>query len=205
MELIDMIGQKFGLLTVVSVLPGIKCVCDCSCGTRGFLVNRYSVRKGRSKSCGCLRNTNPSHLTHGESVRGRWTPEYRAWSNMLSRCYNPKATRFKDWGGRGISVCDEWRHSYEAFLRDVGRRPTSEHSLDRFPNTSGNYEPGNVRWATPIEQARNMRSNRLISAFSESMTMADWAERSGLKYRVIQDRIASGWDPERALSTPAKT
>jgi hypothetical protein len=79
---------------------------------------------------------------------------------MITRCHNPNATRYKDWGGRGITVCEEWRNNYEAFLAHIGRKPSPRHSIDRFPNNSGNYEPGNVRWATPREQNLNQRPRR---------------------------------------------
>ena len=153
---LDLVGQKFNLLSVREMLPGIKCLCDCECGTVGYVANRYTVKSGGTKSCGCLVG-GQYHKSHGESIKGQWTPEYRAWSNAITRCHNPNATRFKNWGGRGIIVCDEWRESYPAFLAHVGRKPTPKHSLDRWPNPDGHYEPGNVRWATGIEQANNRR------------------------------------------------
>lgn len=155
MRSIDLVGQTFGRLTVRAMLPNSRCRCDCACGTRGVVTHRYTVRKGLSRSCGCLQVGN--HRTHGEAAGEIWTPEYRAWVNMNTRCHNPRATRFKNWGGRGITVHPEWRHDYAAFLAHVGRRPTPHHSLDRYPNCDGNYEPGNVRWATAKEQAANRR------------------------------------------------
>lgn len=161
MRTIDVVGQQFGRLTVREILTGSQCVCDCTCGITGFVTESYSVRKGLTKSCGCLKAekmaSGSCNLSHGDSKRGGWAPEYRAWVNMITRCHNPNATRYKDWGGRGIGVCNEWRESYVAFLAYVGRRPSPRHSLDRYPNVNGNYEPGNVRWATRIEQARNKR------------------------------------------------
>lgn len=154
MRKLELTGQTFNLLTVRAMLPDAKCVVDCACGTVGIVRNAYTVKSGGTKSCGCL-NDKPHHETHGESAAGKWTPEYRAWVNAITRCHNPNATRFKNWGGRGIIVCEEWRNSYPAFLAHVGRRPSPKHSLDRYPNPDGNYEPGNVRWATLIEQANN--------------------------------------------------
>lgn len=86
-----------------------------------------------------------------------WPKEYRAWRNMLTRCYNPNASSFKYYGGRGITVCERWQRSFDAFLADVGPAPSNEHSIDRFPNNNGNYELGNVRWATHEEQQKNKR------------------------------------------------
>lgn len=208
MRTIDLIGQKFGMLIVREMLPGSKCRCDCDCGVKGFTTWRYSVRKGLTTSCGChlreLLETGEMRRTHGESVAGKWTAEYRAWVNMITRCYNPNATRYKNWGGRGITVCDEWRNDYSAFLAAVGRRPSPKHSLDRHPNPDGNYEPGNVRWATSEEQSRNQRRCRLITAFGKTLTLIEWAESTGLYQSALLDRLNSGWPVEKALTTPSR-
>lgn len=129
--------------------------------------------------------------------------EYRVWSSMKNRCTNP---RFVDWhlyGGRGIQVCGRWRASFADFFADVGLRPSPKHTLDRWPNGDGNYEPGNVRWATPLEQGRNTSRNRQITANGETLSLAEWAERSGLKRETIADRLKAGWSPERAIETAA--
>lgn len=130
--------------------------------------------------------------------------EYRAWAGMKVRCLNPN---FKDWhlyGGRGIRVCDKWRDSFESFYGDVGPRPSAVHSLDRYPNGDGNYEPGNVRWATRKQQARNWtHRNRLFTHEGESLTLPEWAERLGIARESLRDRIEGGWELGRALSTPA--
>lgn len=145
------------------------------------------------------------HLVHGESGLGKWTPEYRAWANMLARCYNRKSVRFKDWGGRGISVSETWRHDFRAFLRDVGRKPSPSHSLDRFPDADGNYEPGNVRWATIDQQNRNKTSSVLLTFSGQTMTLVEWSEKTGINYKALHQRIRTGWPAERALSTPIDT
>lgn len=143
-------------------------------------------------------------VCHGESKKGKWTTEYRAWVNMITRCCNPNSTRFEDWGGRGISVCEKWRISYPAFLGDVGRKPTPGHSLDRHPNASGDYEPGNVRWATPEEQSRNQRKCRRISAFGKTLTVAEWADAQRLDYGALLWRLDAGWPTEKALTSPSR-
>lgn len=99
--------------------------------------------------------------SHGEARRENATAEYRAWVEMRQRCYNSHRRGYKNYGGRGIQVCAEWRHSFSAFLNDVGRRPSADHSLDRI-NVDGHYEPGNVRWATWLEQCRNRRVATLV-------------------------------------------
>jgi len=94
---------------------------------------------------------------HGDARRGNASPEYGAWAEMIQRCTNPKQKRYADYGGRGIHVCERWLNGFENFLADMGRRPTSEHSIDRYPNNDGNYEKTNCRWATRLEQAANKR------------------------------------------------
>lgn len=167
MRRIEMVGQTYGLLPVRELISNGKrpqCSSDCACGTKNFVTDSYSVRKALTTSCGCRQNSGESARKHGEAAKGQWTPEYRAWINMNTRCHNPNATRYKDWGGRGIIVCEEWRDDYPAFLAYVGRRPSPEHSIDRFPDPDGNYEPGNVRWATHIEQRLNQRKRNVPSS-----------------------------------------
>lgn len=130
---------------------------------------------------------------------------YQAWFNMIERCHDEQHHAYKDYGGRGIIVCACWRESFERFLLDVGYRPTPRHTLDRYPNQNGNYEPGNVRWATMKEQCNNRRSNCLITYKDETLTAVQWAERlfPDNPHR-IQKRLVMGWSIERALSTPIR-
>lgn len=120
---------------------------------------------------------------------------------MIERCYSPHYKRFRDYGGRGIRVCDEWRSNYEFFLRDVGPAPTSDHQLDRI-NNDGNYEPGNVRWATVTEQQRNRRSNVYVESGGERMTIAAWSDRTGIPAKTISRRLREGWDATQAVTLP---
>ena len=123
-----------------------------------------------------------------------------AWTNMIQRCTNSKRPDFKFYGGRGIKVCPQWRNSFSAFLADVGERPTSDYSLDRFPNQDGNYEPGNVRWATKDQQMQNTRATRLLSFGGKTMGLTAWARYLGLARGSIQVRLANGWSIQRALT-----
>jgi hypothetical protein len=128
--------------------------CACSCGSTKT-VHIANLKSGRQQSCGCLnaerKRDNKYRLTHGQS----YTPEYAAWHNMIQRCTRPNHAAWKDYGGRGISVCDEWMASFEVFIAHVGPRPDGM-SIDRI-NNDGNYEPGNVRWATKRTQSNNQR------------------------------------------------
>lgn len=147
-------GEKFGAWTVLSKLyrkhDGMYYLCRCECGAEKPVYGK-SLTSGRSKSCGCKRVGN---VTHGKSK----TPEYRVWSSIMERCYNEKQVSYKNYGARGITICDEWR-DFENFLRDVGKKPGPEYSIERINNDVG-YEPGNVRWATKTEQVINRRKFR---------------------------------------------
>lgn len=151
-------GQRFGRLVVLhragSTANGSAlwaCLCDCGARTT---VKTGHLRSGNTASCGC--GAKRGRPIHGDARRGAKTPEYTTWEGMIRRCHHPNATNYGAYGARGVEVCARWRESFPAFLADVGRRPSSAFSLDRI-NPFGNYEPGNVRWATRSEQARNKR------------------------------------------------
>lgn len=127
------------------------------------------------------------NFIHGEAANR--TGEYNTWRSMISRCTNPKNDQYYNYGGKGIKVCDRWLNSYLAFLADVGRRPSPQHSIDRYPDPRGNYEPGNVRWATSTEQTRNMVRNRWITVNGETKCISDWAAYAGVAHQSIRERI----------------
>jgi len=154
-------GKKFGRLIVLretGIQKGrTKWLCKCDCGRTKEIMGR-NLSSGRSRSCGyCNRVSGKKNKRHGETIGGKPTAEYRTWCSMRSRCRNPKTPGYAYYGGRGISVCERWNGSFENFLEDMGRRPTSEHSIDRI-NVNGNYEPVNCRWATKSEQTKNRRA-----------------------------------------------
>lgn len=161
----DASGLQFGRLTIIGdagkyVSPQghrLRLVAaKCDCGNE-ITVTLNSIKSGYTASCGCYRTELAiGNVKHGEAGPTRLTREYKTWVNMIGRCENPKVERYPSYGGRGIKVCSGWRHSFETFLRDMGRKPTPKHSIDRI-DVNGNYEPGNCRWATNSEQQLNKR------------------------------------------------
>jgi hypothetical protein len=142
-------------------------------------------------------------VTHGASIGYQMSPTYRSWAQMKQRCLNPKHTAYKNYGGRGITVCAAWVNDYSTFFRDMGERPSLDHSIDRIDN-NGNYEPGNCRWATRIQQGRNRRDNRLLLYKGETKTLSEWSELLGISGITIGHRLDThGWSVEKALSVPA--
>lgn len=140
---------------------------------------------------------------HGLCPRGvPMTPEYRAWKAAIERCENPKCKYYKNYGGRGVAFCAEWRQSFTAFLAAVGPRPSRAHSLDRIKNELG-YEPGNVRWATRREQNRNRRGLKMITWRGETLCLQEWSERVGISDHTIRTRLQRGWPIDRALTEAA--
>lgn len=209
------VGAKFGRLLVLSdgweqVSPSGACYdmveVQCDCGAKKFIRPRSLWPRG-IKSCGCLQKEAAAalglriNLKHGHAGRAR-TLEYGVYSTMLSRCYNPNTSKYADYGGRGIFVCDRWRGEggYSRFIQDMGRRPVGG-SIER-KDANGPYSPGNCRWATATEQANNRRSNRVLELNGRRQTLTQWAREAGIKRGTVSDRIDRGWPVEKALFTP---
>ena len=196
-KMIDLTGQRFGKLTVLSIDSTknkyIYWVCKCSCGNIKSIIGA-SLKKGHSTSCGCyaIERSKLLNSTHGMAK----TRVYKSWQKMHERCENINSDAYYQYGGRGISVCTRWK-SFENFLEDMGDRP-AEMSLDRI-NYSGNYEPSNCRWATSTQQNNNMRSNNLCTYNGETYTIAQWAKIMGLPWSTMKARI-SNMDLDRAFS-----
>lgn len=137
---------------------------------------------------------------HGHVQGRKRSATHYAWTNMIQRCTNAKRPDYPTYGGRAISVCRKWRDSFAAFLADMGKRPSPQHSLDRFPDQNGNYEPGNCRWATKHQQMQNTRGTRLITFNGETHGLNEWARRLGMTHSSLQGRFRRGWSLERTLT-----
>lgn len=211
MRALSLIGQKFDRLLVIDEYvknQRTRLICICDCGSRRDVARWDVVRKDdrRTRSCGCYHREAAAQAktTHGRSACGVKTrgSTYISWAAMVMRCTNSKFTQYKDYGGRGIMVCERWR-SFENFLEDMGERP-EKHTLDRIDNNK-NYSPENCRWATAREQKLNSSATRFITINGETLALIDWCDRIGASKSTISARINKlGWSPEKAILTPVK-
>ena len=199
MKRVDLTGQRFGRLTVVKPAPnigtGTAYQCRCDCGVLKVIPRNY-LKSGHTKSCGCLGRE--THIKHGACGTGT----YNSWIAAKRRCDYPGATGYRDYGGRGITVCGRWRDSYQAFLDDMGERPTG-HSIDRI-DRNGNYEPGNCRWAARETQNNNTSRNRMLEFQGREQTISQWAKECGLTHSIVSKRLKLGWSIERTLTQPVR-
>jgi len=200
----NLIGKRFHRLLVIRSI-GVKnrqrlWLCSCDCGN-SKIISTAVWNTCTVKSCGCYRRdfARKQFTTHGQTG----IPEYGIWKAMLRRCYNSHTKDFKDYGARGIRVCDAWRHSFQSFFKSLGRRPSKRHSLERN-RVNGNYTPKNCRWATSREQANNMRSNLLFTIGNRRQTLAAWVREYGVSYTMVCHRLNRGWNIIKALTHPVR-
>lgn len=190
---VEMVGGRFGRFTVVARDESRRggqayWLCRCDCG-QVKSVNGSSLRRNLSTSCGCLQKqrTSAARRTHGRTG----SSEYKTWLAMRGRCLDPGHTIFHKYGAKGVTVCERWKDSFENFFADMGEKPTRAHQIDRIDNEKG-YEPGNCRWATAKEQARNRTTTRLFTHDGITLCIQDWALRLGLNPKTARTRIAAG-------------
>ena len=203
-------GQTFGRLTVICRQGSTSqrqalWLCECACGNTNVVIGR-NLRTGITTSCGCRQaeTLNENRKLTGNPKHGDYgSPEYRAWRLMLTRCTNNHVDSYKSYGGRGIYVCDQWARSYEAFLTDMGRKPSPDMSIERKDNSKG-YSPENCVWATLVEQGRNKRSNHIVTANGKSLCLSEWSEITGIQSPTIRQRLRLGWSEEQAVNQPLR-
>lgn len=207
---IDLTEQQFDRLTVLERSNNgdggkTRWKCICTCGKEAIVAGR-DLRSGHTKSCGCLQRDNRyiSRTTHGHTRDYGPSPEYNSWRAAKERCSNPKNKKFHHYGGRKIGMCEQWRDSFAAFLKDMGPRPEGT-SLDRYPNPNGNYEPGNCRWATLKEQHNNKINSIRLTFDGSTLSLAEWAQRINIPENALYQRVHTlHWPTEKALTTPYK-
>lgn len=199
----DLTGEKFGKLIVEAMHPektkhgNTRWICRCDCGNpKKLVVAAGNLRHGSVTSCGCIVIAALVARSKKHGMLG--TPEYEAWNSIKKRCYNPKHFAYANYGGRGITMCDEWKNDFMVFYRDMGPRPSSNHSIDREKNELG-YSKSNCRWATLEEQNNNRRNNVYITYEDRTQTLAMWCKELGLNRHLVGARIRKGWLFEEAI------
>lgn len=204
-------GNRFGRWTALEVVksrtyPSGTTIhfreCRCECGTVQF-VAVTKLRSGHSRSCGCLQGdvTAERNLIHGYAVgRAKRSRIYNVWSGILTRCTNQNVPAYEDYGARGITVCERWL-KFENFLEDMGEPPPGL-TIDRLDNDKG-YFKDNCAWRTPLDQARNRRSNLNLTFDGLTLPVVEWAARTGIGRRTIEYRYHAGWPADEILTTPA--
>ena len=199
---IDLTGQRFGRLVAVERVEGknnhTRWLCKCDCG-KEIIAHKTSLDSGRTKSCGCLRSavSRAKATKHGQAG----SRIYNIWANIKTRCYNKNALRFKDYGSRGITMCDEWKNDFQTFYDwAMASGYREDLTIDRI-DSDGNYEPSNCRWSTQTEQQNNKRGNVVVLYQGEEHTIAEWAKIKNIPYHTLRNRITSlGWSVERAMT-----
>lgn len=191
MKKLNLVGQVFSRLTVIKEVRHRNRICwecVCICGNVVIVWGAH-LKDGHTKSCSCLNKENNSKdkRKHGHSG-DKSTTEYNIWCGMKARCYNPKEPAHKNYGARGIKMCDRWLEKFENFLADMGMRPSKNHSIDRIDN-NGNYEPSNCRWATWKQQAENTRKVRIEEYGGMKMNRSDWARKIGIHQSRLSQRL----------------
>ncbi len=194
----DIVGRKFNKLTVIrrdiSNPHNTMWICRCDCG-RETRIDRGDLMKGAQKGCGCERT---------KQNRNTLNPLWQTHVMIIERCTNPKCNSYGRYGAAGVTVCDRWLNSFTDFVDDMGPKPTPEHTIDRYPNQKGNYEPGNCRWATKEEQARNRKDNVNLTYNGKTQCVSAWSIETGLKKGTISSRLRLGWSVENTLTTPTR-
>ena len=168
----------------------------CFCGQL-FQTSPYSVNTGHTKSCGCIKLRVNSNYKHGLKA----TKIYWVWAAMLARCNNKKNKQYKNYGGRGITVCKRW-YTFKLFIEDMGQRPGANSTLERINNNSG-YSLANCKWATRHTQSRNTRRCRMLTFNNITKCLSDWAAHLGMTHSSIRYRIDKGWSLHKTLTTPS--
>ena len=214
-KLIDLTGMKFGRLTVIDRAKDgtrangstyVRWICRCDCG-KELIVCGGNLRRGYSKSCGCYQKEQLAKIEtkHGQAIHGKRSRLYICWRGIKLRCNNPNNPSYKDYGGRGISMCNEWMNDFQAFNNwAISHGYADNLTIDRI-DVNGNYEPSNCHWVTMKEQQNNRRNNHLITHNGETHTMMQWSEITGIAFHTIKSRLKSGWSVERALTEPPHT
>lgn len=178
--------------------PKLLWFVECHCGNV-FVAIGSNIKNGNTKSCGCIGRQRMTLLRQSHALS--YSREHRIWSGIKTRCYNSRSRNYVRYGGRGIRMCERWRHSFEHFFADMGEAPSAVHSIERR-NNNGDYTPENCYWGTRLIQSNNRRNNVFLTFGNKTQSIADWARETGLSYATLQQRIYKEWDVADALTVP---
>ena len=204
----DLTGEKIGRLTVIKRVENNKAnnaqwLCQCECG-KEIITTTANLKRRHSKSCGCLRKEHTSGINNNFYKHGMYnTKLYQTWHNMKQRCFNKNSSHYKNYGGRGIKVCDEWLEFMNFYNWAMSNEYSEGLTIDRI-DVNGNYEPDNCRWVDNKTQCNNKRNNHLITYNGKTHTMMEWSRLLNIKYDVLRFRLKRGWDIEKALTERIK-
>lgn len=208
-KVIPLVGQRFGFLVVLrrdgatGRRPNgsgslAKWLCRCDCGEK-ITARGDKLRAGKKLACGI------NGHKHRALISDVTVVERRIFNAMIQRCYNKRnAQSYKNYGAKGVRVAPIWKGSFEKFLSDMGPRPSPDHSLDRYPDQKGNYEPGNVRWATRREQAQNTDACILVEIGGEKIPLIEHTRKLGINSQMVKRRLKRGWTLEDSLMIPSR-
>lgn len=203
----DLTGKKFGRLKVIEYYGTNKngralWLCQCDCGNKKVVLGNTMISK-LVISCGCYNREQAKKRKTKHSMSN--IKLYKVWNGIKTRCYNKKFTYYNNYGGRGITMCDEWKNDFAKFYSwAINNGYTEGLTIDRI-NNDGNYEPSNCRWATRREQNNNMRKTIIIKYNGKEQTISKWAKEFNLNRTALYYRIKRGWSVEKALTTPSKS
>ncbi len=199
-DTIDLTGRTYNRLTVLKYIGSSTWLCKCSCGNT-CQARSYAIRKNIVVSCGCYKaeKAKEFHTTHGHSSKR--TPTYQVWDGVIQRCTNKKNQAYKNYGGRGIRVSGKWL-KFENFLKDMGEKPTTKHSIERIDNNGG-YESQNCKWILLSKQHINKRTNFMITYKQIAMPLSEWAKKYNIHPSTLRNRIVrSRWPIDKSLTLP---
>lgn len=198
------LGDRLGMLSVIgkssrtTTTKNMRWIFKCDCGAT---TDKSAGDARRMRHCGCKTVRSGRRTKFG--FRMLDVPEYPVWRRMLRRCYNKNCFEYKNYGGRGIRVCDQWLINFKQFFQDMGSRPTPLHCIERLDN-NGNYEPSNCAWSDRVSQNNNKRDNIVIELDGERMTIAEWSRKIGVSLKTLHSRHYKGLSPEQILSKKVK-